>query len=64
MRRACLIRDGELLPWVELDGRAATFELTDEPDACGHWYCVTVEANSAFAEAPVMAHASPFFVTE
>lgn len=63
LRRACLIRDGELLPWVELDGRrSAAIELTDEPDAGRHWYCVTVEANSTSAEPTAPAHASPFFV--
>ncbi len=64
LRRACLLRDGEPLEWIDLDGRVAAVELTDEaPPPGAHWYCVTVEADSSTGEPPVIAHASPFFVT-
>ncbi len=64
LRRACLIRDGEPLEWVELEGRSAVLELSDDGAEPGeHWYCVTVEAGSAMADPPTLAHASPFFVS-
>ncbi|MFW6156356.1 MAG: hypothetical protein ACOC7J_03465, partial [Armatimonadota bacterium] len=63
LRRICLIRDGEILPWQELDGRSATVELTDEPEPGEHWYSLTVEGDAVIPEPPVLAHGSPFFVT-
>ena len=64
LRRACLLRDGEPLEWVDLDDRVAALELTDEAPTPGeHWYSVTVEADSSTGEPHVIAHASPFFVS-
>ena len=58
------MRDGELLPWTEIGARAAEIDLLDEGAPGGrHWYVVTAEADSVPGEPPVLAHASPFFVT-
>lgn len=63
IRRACLIRDGELLPWQDVDSTQTAFRLTDpDPPAGDHWYVVTVEADTVFEDTAI-AHASPFFVT-
>ena len=62
VRRACLIRDGELLPWQNVDADVAKITLTDrEAPAGDHWYVVTVEADAAFEDTAI-AHTSPFFV--
>jgi hypothetical protein len=61
IRRMCLIRNGELLPWVNVNGGQADLELTDAPNPGKHWYVVTAEADSS-AKSPIIAHASPFFV--
>lgn len=64
LRRVCLMRDGQLLAWQELTGRAATVELVDAEVAPGyHWYVVTAQAKSVVARQLATAHASPFFVT-
>jgi len=62
--RAALIRDGEMLPWVDIGATAASFELVDPEPAPGrHWYVPTVEVATAYGDARVgYAHASPFFV--
>ncbi len=63
IRRACLIRDGELLPWQDVNSTATTITLTDlNPPSGEHWYVVTVEAETVFDDTAI-AHASPFFVT-
>ena len=67
VRRACLIRDGELLEWVDIGSNAGRLDLADDSVAPGrHWYVVTVEGESAFDEpgtgSTVIAHASPYFV--
>lgn len=62
--RACLIRDGKILPWTPLNGTTAEFDLADDnPPPGSHWYVVTVEADSCDAKAPIFVQASPFFVT-
>lgn len=63
VRRACLIRDGELLPWQNVDATQSVFTLTDaSPPSGEHWYVVTIEADTVFKDTAI-AHASPFFVT-
>ena len=63
VRRVCLIRDGEVLEWQDVDATTASVELLDEHATPGrHWYCVTAEASEAYPKAPAVAHASPFFV--
>lgn len=63
VRRACLIRDGDLLPWQDVGASQTTFTLTDTNTPSGeHWYVVTVEANTVYEDTAI-AHASPFFVT-
>lgn len=65
LRRACLVRNGIFLDWLELSGLRAEFELADpDPPAGDNWYSVTVEADSAWARPAAMAHASPFFVRQ
>ena len=62
--RACLLRDGELLGWQDVNADRATLELVDEDPAPGyHWYVVTVQAVSVYYWGLTLAHASPFFVT-
>ncbi len=59
--RACLIRDGLLLPWQPVVA-GEPFTLTDPAPRPGpHWYVVTVEAPTAYDDTAI-AHASPFFV--
>lgn len=63
IRRATLIRDGEVLPWTPVQATAVEIELVDPNPAPGlHWYTVTAEADSAYPD-PAVGHASPFFVT-
>jgi len=63
VRRACLMRDGELLPWAEVGSKSAVLELADDGATPGyHWYVLTVEADSIPQGPPILAHASPFFV--
>ena len=63
IRRACLMRDGELLPWQEVGARVAALELVDEAAApCVHWYSVTVEGSERYPKGPLFAHTSPFCV--
>jgi len=62
VRRVTMIRDGEVLPWTAVNAATATLELRDDPAPGRHWYVVTAEADSAYAEAAI-GHASPFFVT-
>jgi len=63
IQRACLIRDGELLPWKTINSAQTTFTLEDpEPPSGEHWYVVTVEANTVYEDTAI-GHASPFFVT-
>jgi hypothetical protein len=64
VRRAALMRDGEILQWQEVGAREATLELLDPaPEPGRHWYVVTAEADSSAVHPPALAHASPFFVT-
>jgi len=65
IRRATLIRDGIVLPWVPVDANAATVILTD-PDAPpgAHWLVPTVELDTAYGPDNVgYAHTSTFFVS-
>ncbi len=62
--RACLLRDGEMLSWQDVNADQATIELVDEDPTPGyHWYVVTVQAISVYYWGLALAHASPFFVT-
>ena len=64
LRRVGLMRDGRILQWLPLEDRCAAPELDDDAAAGGdHWYVVTAEADAAAGGPPVLAHASPFFVT-
>ena len=65
VRRATLIRNGEVLGWQDTDAETVAIELVDEDAPQGaHWYCVTAEAESSpDLSRPVLGHASPFFVT-
>jgi hypothetical protein len=63
VRRVCLVRDGEFLPWLEVGARRATVELVDEQAQPGsHWYAVTAEGDAAPGGPPLLAHASPLFL--
>ena len=64
IRRATLLRDGEPLPWVEVNATSATIELMDDRPAAGrHWYVPTVEVETAYgAEDAGFGHCSPLFV--
>ena len=64
VRRASLIRDGEILPWVEVGAGRAMVELVDPAPGPGrHWYVPTVQAETAYgSEDSGFAHASPFYV--
>lgn len=64
--RMTLIRDGEILPWTAVNAANGEIELTDPDAAAGaRWYCVTAEGESApDLQAPVLVHASPFFVNQ
>ncbi|MHC4639317.1 MAG: hypothetical protein ACYTBV_17710, partial [Planctomycetota bacterium] len=64
LKRAALMRDGEILKWIELKGTQAEIILTDSKPAKGyHWYVVTAEAESAYKDKPATVFLSPFFVT-
>jgi len=64
IRRVTLVRDGEVLNWQDVNARTATLELVDQPAPGSHWYSVTAEGESALdLQRPVLAHASPMFVT-
>jgi hypothetical protein len=62
--RATLIRDGEILPWVDVMSNSATLELVDDSPSPGlHWYVPTVEVETAYGGGNVgYGHSSPFFV--
>jgi hypothetical protein len=64
VRRAALLRDGELLPWVPVEATSATLDLVDAAPPPGrHWYIPTVEVDTAFGPGrPGYGHTSPFFV--
>lgn len=64
IRRATLIRDGQVLPWVDIGATSATVELADPTPPDGrHWYVPTVEVDTAYGDANVgYGHTSPLFV--
>jgi len=63
VRRLALLRDGELLPWLDVDARAGVADLVDEAPPRGrHWYVVTAETPPGARRTVGLAHASPFFV--
>ncbi len=64
VRRLALMRDGALLPWVDVDATRATVDLVDESAPAGrHWYVVTAEVGTAYGGDHVgIGHASPHFV--
>ncbi|MHC4872142.1 MAG: CehA/McbA family metallohydrolase domain-containing protein [Planctomycetota bacterium] len=63
IKKACLIRDGEFLDWVEVNTKDTTIALTDpNPPKGNHWYMVTAEADSVFQNPGILGHASPIFV--
>lgn len=64
IRRATLIRDGKLLPWIEIGRKVTNSDLVDpEPETGRHWYVPTVEVDTAYGpDSPGYCHASPFFV--
>ena len=64
IKRICLMRDGELLPWKTVDARVTRVELEDPDPVPGyHWYVVNAEAENLPEEPLLTAHSSPFFVT-
>lgn len=62
--RAGLMRDGVLLPMVEIHAKDVSIELTDPSPAPGrHWYVPTLEVATAYEEGHTgICHASPYFV--
>ena len=62
--RATLIRDGEILPWVDVGADRAVVELVDPAPTPGrHWYVPTVQTETAYgSDESGFAHASPFYV--
>ena len=64
IRRVALLRDGELLEWMDVDSTAANVTLRDDKVEPGyHWYVVTAEAESALAGRITIGQSSPHFVT-
>ena len=64
VRRAALLRNGDLLGWHDFDGKTGVIDLVDLPEKPGdYWYSVTVETDSQFFFQPVLCHSSPFFVS-
>ncbi len=62
IRRLTLMRNGLLLPWVEVNATHAAIELVDEDAKPGsHWYVVTAEVETAFGNHTGFCHASPYF---
>jgi hypothetical protein len=64
IRRATLMRDGELLPWTEVGATTAAIDLVDPSPSPGcHWYVPTVEVETAYGDEHTgICHASPYFV--
>lgn len=63
VRRATLIRDGDILPWIKVGAETADFDLVDEePEPAPHWYVPTLEIGTAYGDDVGYAHASPYFV--
>ncbi len=64
IRRATLIRDGEILPWIDVGATATTIDLIDPAPTPGrHWYVPTVEVDTAYGDDNAgYGHTSPFFV--
>lgn len=62
VRRTCLIRDGEFLPWVDVGAKEATLQLSDDTvDGGCHWYVATAEVDTGYGDSG-LCHASPYFV--
>lgn len=64
IRRITLMRDGELLPWMDVDEKTVATDLVDENVAPGkHWYVVTAEVDTGHgSDNTGICHASPYFV--
>ncbi len=64
IRRIALMRDGDLLPWIDVDAKNVALELMDESVKPGrHWYVVTAEVDTGHdADNRGICHASPYFV--
>jgi hypothetical protein len=64
VKRVTLIRDGEVLPWTDVDSKSVTIDLTDPAITPGrHWYVPTAEVATGYgADHTGICHASPFFV--
>ena len=64
IKRVTLMRDGELLPWTDVNAKKASLELVDETAASGkHWYVVTAQVDTGHGpENSGTCHASPYFV--
>jgi hypothetical protein len=62
--RAGFMRDGELLPMIDVQAQEATIELTDPSPSPGrHWYVPTLEVETAYEQGHTgICHASPYFV--
>jgi len=64
IRRVTLIRDGELLPWTDVNAKTAAIDLVDHSVTPGrHWYVATAEVETAYGgDHAGICHASPYFV--
>ncbi len=65
IRRATLIRDGDVLPWTDVGAMTTTLDLVDpSPTPGSHWYVPTVEVETAYEKDHFgICHGSPYFVT-
>ena len=65
IRRATLIRDGDVLPWTDVGATTTTLDLVDPAPTPGrHWYVPTVEVETAYEKDHFgICHGSPYFVT-
>jgi hypothetical protein len=64
IRSAFLLRNGEEVDRVEVGETSAEVAFTVPFYCAGHyWFSVSAEADSAYQDAPAIAHATPIFVT-
>ncbi|MFW6286779.1 MAG: hypothetical protein ACOC29_02440 [Candidatus Sumerlaeota bacterium] len=64
IRRVCLLRNGETVHWEEVEAQTARLTLSVPClSPLPQWYSVTAEGEGTLQDVPLLAHASPFFVS-